>query len=133
MPSENVERVRSGHTAFNRGDIDGTAEHWHADIVWRPSGAFADVGEAIHGRSATADFMRSFRGLWADLRLETNRIEAVDESRVLSLGTFHARGRDGVEVQRPVGYVYSFREGQCVEAAAYASWEEALEAVGLPE
>jgi ketosteroid isomerase-like protein len=119
--------VRHGNELFNQGDIAALAKTWHPDIVWKPSGAYLDLDAEVRGRDATLQFFQAFRDAWSEVRLELERLIELSPTCVLALGTFHAIARDGMAVQRAVGYRYSFANGLCTEAIAYASWDEALE------
>jgi hypothetical protein len=47
------------------------------------------------------------------------------------LGTFEARGRNGMTVRRPIANVTTYRDGLAVRTDAYADWEQALKATGV--
>lgn len=51
----------------------------------------------------------------------------------MSLGTFEAKARDGMLVQREVAFVWRFGDDLFERVEAYASWKDALEAAGLQE
>jgi ketosteroid isomerase-like protein len=50
MSQENVEVVRRGSAAFNRGDYEGVAESLHPDVEFRDHAHAADAPEALKGR-----------------------------------------------------------------------------------
>ena len=51
----------------------------------------------------------------------------------LVLSHFHARGRDGIEVNRSFAHVWTLKDERIVRLDAYADQQEALEAVGLSD
>jgi ketosteroid isomerase-like protein len=53
---------------------------------------------------------------------------------VLLIGRLHARGREsGVEIDSPVAWIFTFRDGNGVRARGYLNIQEALEAAGREE
>jgi ketosteroid isomerase-like protein len=71
-------------------------------------------------------------GAWQSLRLTINELRDCDD-RVIARVTFEGRGRDGLEVDRQTGIVYTIRDGLATRIENYESWDEALEAAGLRE
>jgi ketosteroid isomerase-like protein len=59
-------------------------------------------------------------------------VQALDGQgdKVAVLGTFEARGRDGMTVRRRIANVTTFREGLAVRIDAYGDWDQALDATG---
>ena len=47
--------------------------------------------------------------------------------------TFHARGRDGIELQARVTWTFTIRDGAVERICLYQERQEALEAAGLSE
>jgi len=133
MPQENVESVRKFFDAFSRGDLEAFLEPLTPEFEFYPSGAFPDTKSVYRGRQGVAEFWDLFHGAWESITISVERIEDLGE-QVLLLGTFHAIGREsGVEVTRQSAWLQAFRDGLLVRNWAFASWAEALEAVGLSE
>ena len=70
---------------------------------------------------------------WKEVRFETERvIDSGDE--VVALGQVWGSGRGaGIEVARPHGQIWTFRDGRVIRMRWFHSHAEALEAVGLRE
>ena len=70
---------------------------------------------------------------WEDMRFEVDRlVERGDD--VIALGHLHNRGRTaGMEVSRPHGQIWTFREGKAIRMRWFNGQAEALEAAGLEE
>jgi ketosteroid isomerase-like protein len=69
---------------------------------------------------------------WVTLSLDPERF--IDAgARVLVLSQFHARGRDGLEVNLQLANLWTVRYGRIVRMDAFADHESGLEAVGLAE
>jgi ketosteroid isomerase-like protein len=133
MPQHgNVEVVRRTVEAFPRGvnemlSFVDPAIELHSAIV---GGAEGNVYRGHEGfRRWFADSFESFEELeneWTEFR------DLGD--RVLAFGNVKARGRgSGVEIDSPMGWVFTVRRGKLVKAEGFLSHDEALEAVGLRE
>ena len=72
------------------------------------------------------------RGPWKDFSIRIDRIEDLGE-RLLALITFCVTGRDGIETSSHWAHVVTYRDGFPTVTENYASWGDALEAVGLEE
>ena len=136
MSEENVELVRRCVMAIPR-DMDDDAEEMlsyidpegelHSAIV---GGAEGNVYRGHEGfRKWAVDSFESFE----EVNNEWSEFRDVD-NRVLVLGHVRARGRgSGMELESPMGWVFTVRRGRVVKAEGFLSHDEALEAVGLRE
>ncbi len=107
MPSENVELVRRGYEAWNRGDV-------------------------VAGRDQVRAWLERFLEAWEELEIEpTDLIEAGD--RVVALVRFRALGKESkIRVEGGVdAHVWTVRDGNIVAVELYQGTREALAAVGL--
>jgi ketosteroid isomerase-like protein len=133
MSQENVEIVRASFDAFNRGDLEGILDDLAPDYEFHPSGRFMDTQQVYRGREEFADFWGTFQSAWEDIAISIERIEAIDD-RVLTLGSFHGRGGgSGVDVHAESAWVHTINDGLVVHLRSFATWKEALEALGLRE
>jgi ketosteroid isomerase-like protein len=134
MSKENVEMVRRGIEAFNRGDLDALRAIAAPDFEYVTSGTIPDLTGAYHGLD---DFeQRFFEPFWSafdDTSYEVHEmIDAGD--RVLVWQTIRGRGKQsGVEVGYDTWQVWTFRDGKVVLGQGFTSRELALEAAGLRE
>jgi ketosteroid isomerase-like protein len=131
MSQENVELIRVGLDAYNRGDWEAALKYAAPDFVLDMSRSIGPVGGIY-----TVDQMRQ---LWGDFdsTFESHRVEAhefieADEHVVVPI-TVHATGRDGIEATANTALVYTLRDGAVTRMAMYQTREDALEAVGLGE
>ena len=133
MSQENVNLVRRALDAFLRGDVEAMLSHMdpdgelHSAIV---GGAEGNVYRGHEGfRRWYADSFESFEELsndWSEFRDLGDRI--------LAFGHVRARGREsGVELDSPMGWVFTVRHGKLVKAEGFLSRAAALEAAGLRE
>jgi ketosteroid isomerase-like protein len=57
---------------------------------------------------------------------------ALEDGRVLVLGDLHMRGREsGVELDQPLGWLLTFRDGKLLRYEVFADQGEARRAAGL--
>jgi ketosteroid isomerase-like protein len=130
--SENVDVVRRTVEAFPRGveemlsSVDPAIE-LHSAIV---GGAEGNVYRGHEGfRQWFTDSFESFE----ELRNEWTEFRDLGD-HVLAFGHVKARGRgSGMELDSPMGWVFTVRGGKLVKAEGFLSYAEALEAVGLQE
>ena len=133
MSQENVELMRQGYEAWNRGDLEWQLAHIAADHEFRTAQLFPDTEAVYRGREGWRQFWNTFREPWETLRIEVERIEPIGDDRVLALYRFHGRGRDGVEVTLKYANLVTIVNGLATRNIAFADWGEALEAAGLSE
>jgi ketosteroid isomerase-like protein len=123
----------AGFDAFNRGDLEGILADLTPGFEFHPSCRFMDTQQAYMGRQGFADFWDTFQGAWEDITISIERIEDLDD-RVLTLGTFHGTGGgSGVEVHAESAWLHTMKDGLIVHLRSFATWKEAIEAVGLSE
>ena len=133
MSEENVETVRRSLEAFQRGDMEEMLSYMdpegelHSAIV---GGAEGNVYRGHEGfRKWYADSFESFE----ELRNEWSEFRDLGD-RVLVFGRVKARGREsGVELDSPMGWVFTVRRGKLMKAEGFLSRAEALEVAGLSE
>jgi hypothetical protein len=135
MSEENVELVRQGFEAFNRGDRVTVARFLAPDVEWHSlAGPILGVS-TIRGREAMLKF------LWQDLpesiegfRIRSEEVTDLGDDRVLVVARYEGRGRSSdVEVDQLIASVYEIRDGMAASVRDYETRAEALEAAGLRE
>jgi ketosteroid isomerase-like protein len=68
-----------------------------------------------------------------ELRLEPEEFRDLGDD-VLLIGRLYARGREsGVEIDPPIAWLATLREGRAVRMRGYLNIQEVLEAAGLRE
>ena len=70
MSQENVEIVRRGNAAFNRGDDAGFAESLHPDVEFCDLAHAADAPEMVKGAQALRSLLSAWRESFDDFRAE---------------------------------------------------------------
>ena len=134
MSRENVELMRRGYEAFNRGDIDDVVDALAGpDCEFIPAGLLPGVEEVYRGPDGFRRFASLFWEGFDDPRVEVDDlVDAGDQ--VLATVTNRGRGKvSGVDVARTTWAVWTIRDGKVIRGQAFESRAEALEAVGLSE
>ena len=133
MSQENVEIVRRSLEAFPRGDMEEMLSYMDPEVELHSAivgGAEGNVYRGHEGfRRWYADSFESFE----ELRNEWSEFRDLGD-RVLVFGHVRARGREsGVELDSPMGWVFTVRHGKLMKAEGFLSRAKALEAAGLSE
>jgi ketosteroid isomerase-like protein len=128
-----VQRLRDGYVAFNRGDWDEAMELAHPECEWRMHGALAmDAPHATRGREAVKAFWSDFFELWDDYKVEPLDFREGSGGTILATVRFTGRGKGSdVPVELMYFWVYVFRDGRAVSCDLYADRGDALKAAGL--
>src|SRR5947208_13182523 len=135
MSQENVKVVRRGLEAWQRDDLDtwlstlDPAVEWHTALERLVGG----VGSFYRGIDGMREFWTAYRTELEDFRIEAEELRDVGDDRVLGLGHLWWRGpASGIELDSPVGLVFTLRNGRIIRSMDYLSHQKALGAVGPP-
>ena len=133
MSQENVNLVVRAIEAFRVGGVEATLRFYPSDVLWHPFPEW--VGDTEYRGH---DGVRRVTGIWTDnlddFAIELEEVRDLGD-RVLMLGETAGRIKEtGLPIRQRLGVVFSdFRKGKVGEAHYFATWAEALEAVGLRE
>jgi ketosteroid isomerase-like protein len=128
MPPENLEIVRTAIEAYNRGDIESILRLAGPGFELDLSRAAGPLN-GIYDRDRIMSFWAEITDSWNSARIEPHEfIEA--GAHVVVPWTMHLTGRDGIEVQARVTWVWTFHEGSVERLTMYQERADALEAVG---
>ena len=140
MPGENVELARQAYDALNRGDIERfLTEFVHPDYEFHtgvPTGGTMDIPEVVRGREGLRAWIEQwYLEPWEEqLQMEVERLEELDDGRVLALLTLRARARGSdVPVETQYAHIITFRDGMGRRIDGFVAWKQALAAAGLGE
>jgi uncharacterized protein len=129
--SDNVEMVKRGYEAFNRGDIEGSLTVLHPEIVWHTYIVPGPGGGTYHGHDGV-------RELWADARRIFGEFKNVPEElfdggdQVVAFVRVEGVGKEsGVAVQARIAHLHTFRDGKVCRVQSFADRDEALRAGGM--
>ena len=132
MSQENVDHVRRGWEAYERGDLSAALETLSPDLVTHvaPPIPVAGTYDGPEGLlQLTLDWAEGFDELVATAE---EHIDAGDQ--VVTRVRHRASGvESGVPVETDIWYVWTIRDGKTVRADIFNDRREALEAAGLRE
>jgi len=132
MSRENVETVRVGYAAFNRGDIEAVLATLDPALEWWPA-TDEPITQPYRGHDGYRGLVREIREYVPDLQAEIEEIFAIAD-QVVTCVRFFGRGRDsGIPVEIRETNVARFEDGKIVEVREYREKAEALEAITLSD
>ena len=134
MPQGNLEVIQKVYAAWTDGDLGALLETSDPAVVeLRTSGVFPDLAPVYRGHRGVSEFWEAMRAPWESFRLDVKRVIEGDDCAAMVVA-FRARGKDsGVITDMEQGHAMRFRDGRVVMVSTHASFEQALEAVGLRE
>ena len=132
MSQENVDIVRAGYEAYNRGDVEAALATLHPSIEWWPA-ADEPITDPYRGHDGYRSLVAGAREAFPDLRVEVDEL-FVAGCCVVACVRFSGRGRDsGVPFEIRETHVARFRDGKVIEVREYREKDEALDVLGLRE
>jgi ketosteroid isomerase-like protein len=128
MSEENVERVKAGFAAHNRGDMDALIEFYDPEVVFETL-----LLGTHHGNEAIRLIYEENRKTMAGYDvIPVELIDAGDKvvavAQVVGAGTVSQ-----IALDDRFAFVFTFKGDRVVREQAFRNREEALEAVGLSE
>jgi ketosteroid isomerase-like protein len=130
MSQENVELVRRGYEAFERGEMEAVLSLLDPDAEIRVDRAFPDW-EPFYGPDGFMSFLQMWLEPWETYRVQVDKLIDAGE-RVLVAATEFGRRRDtGFDVEQRSYHVWTLKDGRAVRLDTFFEWSEALEAAGL--
>ena len=135
MPEGNLQIVREGYEVLNRGEVDRfLTEFVHPEYEFHTGVRVPSIPPVVRGR----DGLRAWIEQWylepweAQLQMDVERMEELDDGRVLALLTLRASGRgSGARVETEYAHIITVRDELCVRVDGFPSWQQALSAAGL--
>jgi ketosteroid isomerase-like protein len=121
----NVEALRRGYDALNRGDLSVVLELLDPELEWHEPGDSPEAGE-YRGRESFERFLRGWIESFDDFRVEPEQVvERGDE--LIAVVRQRGRGRSsGVEVEIRIAHVWTVEDGRAVRWSAVPRPEDAL-------
>ena len=138
MPAENVEIVRRGYEAFNRGDIQTTLALFdpRVEVHLAPEGrevlgpGFSSVYSGLDG---FMEFLGQLQADWESWSWEPEEFIEAGDDCVLVMVRMRAKAKaSDREVDQPTAQVCTMQDGRLVRHETYWDREAARRAVGLP-
>jgi ketosteroid isomerase-like protein len=133
MSQENVEVVRRGWAAWERGDMATALADHSEDIIVTRAAPLPDV-VAYHGRDGMMQMLADWVEQFDEFQMTGAEFKDANDSQVVVRVHQQARGKhSGAPIEADFWFAYTPREGQSVRWDIYASEAQALKAVGLAE
>jgi ketosteroid isomerase-like protein len=128
MSQENVERVRAGFAAYNRGDLDALMN------MYDPAVEFVTLlAGNHHGKEAVRLLFEENRRTLPGYRLEPKElIDAGDQ--VIAVVHLGGAGRvSQIALDDQIAFLFTIKDGRAIRQQTFRNKEDALEAAGLQE
>jgi ketosteroid isomerase-like protein len=128
VSQENVDRVKAGFDAHNRGDLDALVEFYDPEVVFETLLLGTHRGnEAI--RLIYEENQKNMAGY------DVVPVELIDAGdKVVAVAQMVGAGpASGIAIEDRFAFVFTFKQGRAVREQAFRNKEEALEAAGVPE
>jgi uncharacterized protein len=134
MSQENVEIVRSLFEAFGvHRDPEAGLPYVDPDVEFQSAIIGGAEGITYRGHDGVRRWMAESDAAFEELTLKPEEFRDLGDE-VLLIGRLHARGREsGVEVDSPIAWLSTVRDGKVVRSRGFLRPQEALEAAGLRE
>jgi ketosteroid isomerase-like protein len=133
MSQEDIEILGAFYEAFNDRDFDDALQHLDRAVEFDPGVRAPDRDSKLLGHQGWKEFIRVDVEAWEAVTAEPlERIETED-GRILSIDLWRLRGREGIEIERELPTLYTFRDGLIVRIDGFTEKAEALETLGLSE
>ena len=133
MSEENVEVIRRGYEAFNRGDLDGMVADFAPTFEYVATGAIPGSTGGYRGPEGWKEFLGWFWDEFQEARVDVHGLIDAGE-QVLAELTLRGRGKkSGAEARWDVWHVWTLRDGKAVHAQGFTKRPDALQAAGLRE
>jgi ketosteroid isomerase-like protein len=126
----NLEVVRKGYEAMQRGDIDALLLDCEDDVEFEALISQVE-GESFRGHDGLRSFFQNFRQAW-DLWMPMPEEFSAEGDLVFVTGTTRVRGKgSGVEMDFPWSQVFRLRDGKVSWAKIYSERDGARRESGL--
>jgi ketosteroid isomerase-like protein len=128
MSQEDVEKVRAGLAAYNRGDLDTLM------AMYDPEVEFVTLLQGTHhGKEALRLLFEENRNNMPGYRLDPDElIDAGD--KVIAMVRLGGAGRvSHIAMDDRIAFLFTIQEGLAIRQQTFRNKEDALEAAGLSE
>jgi ketosteroid isomerase-like protein len=126
MSLENVERIKAGFEAHNRGDLDALQELYDADVVFETL-----LLGTHHGNEAIRLIYEENQKTMAGYDVVPAELIDAGDKVVAVAQTVGAGSTSRIALDDQFAFVFTFKGNRVVREQAFRNKEEALEAAGL--
>jgi ketosteroid isomerase-like protein len=132
MSQGNLEILREGYLALNRGDVEALIALADPNVEYDMSRRTFDAA-VYHGHDGVRKGLSLIADQWETLRFEPQDFIVAGDDVVVPVRLVGVGKQSGVETTANAAHVWSFRNRKIVRQATFQTLGEALEAVGLRE
>ena len=130
MSQENVELVRTGYEAWNRGDIGWAMEHLDPQVELHDPPEAPDA-QVWHGHEGYRRQLEQFMGAWQAASLEPEEIVDAGDKVLVRVRYWGRAKNEDIEVEAEVFHVFTIRDGKGISIQVYGDEAQARQAAGL--
>jgi ketosteroid isomerase-like protein len=132
MSQEDIETLRRGYEALNRGDWDTPARFAHPDFELKTADRTLNRG-TYRGAQAATRFFKDLFEPFEEVTVEPEEFfHRGDRIAVYVRAKLRPAGSTAV-VENRIGHLWTMREGMATRLEVFPRREDALEAAELPE
>jgi ketosteroid isomerase-like protein len=132
MSEENVELSLRLIDAWNRRDVAAWIALWHPEGLWSSPLEQITEGRTYRGHAGARQYFEDLAEVSEESDSGFPEVHDLGDE-VLALGRVWLRFASGVNLDQEAAVLLTWRNGKCVEARAWLSRAQALEAAGLSE
>jgi uncharacterized protein len=125
MASANVETLKRGYDALNRGDLSVVLALLDADIEWHEPAPSPDAG-THQGRDSFERFLRGWLESFDDFRVEPERVVERGDDLVAVVHQTGTGRSSGLRVETRLAHVWTVADGRAVRWEAVPDVQTAL-------
>jgi ketosteroid isomerase-like protein len=131
MPGESIDGLRKRLENFSRtGEID--PGFFARDFELHQSSSIVDTAGVFHGPEAANQSLDELTESFENLVFEPEELIEAPDGRIVVMIRAHARGRgSGIQLDNPIAWVFTIRDGQAARLDVYEERSDALRAAGL--
>jgi ketosteroid isomerase-like protein len=119
--------------AWRRGEPAGDLSAVDPEVTYTDNLLPDHVGETYHGYEGLVKAIETWLDPYESVSIELQRIVGTGDCLV-SIHRLQLQARHtGIELESPLAYVWSFRDGRIIHIEGYFDTTKALEAAGLSE
>jgi ketosteroid isomerase-like protein len=133
MSQEDIKILRAFNEAFNHRDFDDATKYLDRAVEIYPGVMAPDHDSKLFGHEGWKEFIRVAIQAWEAATAEPLERIVTEDGRILSIDLWRLRGREGIEIERELPTLYTFRDGLIVRIDGFTEKADALEAAGLSE
>jgi len=126
MSQENVDLVRAGFEAHNRGDLDALVEFYDPEVVFETL-----LLGTHHGKEAIRLIYEENRRTLAGYDVVPVELIDAGDQVVADVRMLGAGPVSEIALDEGFAFVFTIKAGRCVREQAFRNREEALRAAGL--